>query len=75
MRESGEPMEFGIYDLPRCFQGLLVKGVMGQRGLKWKPEDLVSDLGIEFQGIRTIFEDLEIFQFGFFLFQFRRSNI
>jgi len=26
MRESGEPMEFGIYDFPRRFQGLLVRG-------------------------------------------------
>ena len=24
MRESGEPMELGIFDFSRCFQGLLV---------------------------------------------------
>jgi len=47
MRESGEPMEFGIYDFPRCFQGLLVRGVMGQLGLGWKPGDVVTDPGLE----------------------------
>ncbi|MCD4767432.1 MAG: hypothetical protein K8R34_13050 [Methanosarcinales archaeon] len=40
IRESGEPMEFGIFDYSRCFQGLLVRRVMGQRGLEWKPGDV-----------------------------------
>ncbi len=34
MRESGEPMELGIFDFSRCSQGLLVKRGMGQRGLE-----------------------------------------
>jgi heterodisulfide reductase subunit B len=42
MRESGEPMEFGIF-FARCFQGLLVKGEMGQQGLEWKPGDIITD--------------------------------
>ena len=42
MRESGEPMEFGIFDFSRCFQGLYVRGVMGQRELKWKRGDVAS---------------------------------
>ena len=32
MRESGEPMEFGIFDFYKVFRGLLVREVMGQRG-------------------------------------------
>ncbi|MBC2708685.1 MAG: hypothetical protein HF975_15110 [ANME-2 cluster archaeon] len=42
LRESGEPIEFGIFDFPRCFQGLLVRRGMGQRGLEWKPGDVVT---------------------------------
>ena len=34
MRESGEPMEFGIFDFPRCFQGLFVRRRMGQEGIE-----------------------------------------
>ena len=45
MQESGEPMEFGIFDFPRCFQGLFVRRVMGQRGLRMG--DVVIDLGPE----------------------------
>jgi len=42
MQESGEPMEFGIFDFSRCFQGLLVMGGMRQRGLEWKVGDVVT---------------------------------
>ena len=34
MRESGEPMEFEIFDFSRCFQGLYVRGGMGLLGLR-----------------------------------------
>jgi len=44
MQESGEPMEFGIFDFSRCFQGLLVRRVMGQWGLEWKPGDVFTNL-------------------------------
>jgi len=30
MRESGEPMEFRIFDFPMSFKGLSMRGVMGQ---------------------------------------------
>ncbi|MCD4842854.1 MAG: hypothetical protein K8R08_12785 [Methanosarcinales archaeon] len=34
MRESGEPMEFGIFDFYRVFSRALGEGGMGQRGLR-----------------------------------------
>ena len=50
MRESGEPMEFGIFNFPMCFQGLLVKGVMRQRGLRMEAgrDEIVMHLGFRF---------------------------
>ncbi|MCD4842851.1 MAG: hypothetical protein K8R08_12770 [Methanosarcinales archaeon] len=36
MRESGEPIEFGIFDFYKVFSRVLARGVMGQRGLEWK---------------------------------------
>ena len=68
MRESGEPMEFGIFDYSKVFTRTFGEGGWGSRDLKWKQGDVVMDLGIEFQGIRTMFEGLEIFQLGFFFF-------
>jgi len=34
MQESGEPVEFGIFDFYKVFSRVLVRGVMGQRGLR-----------------------------------------
>ena len=34
MWESGEPMEFGIFDFYKVFQGLLMRGLMEQWGLR-----------------------------------------
>ena len=34
MRESGEPMEFGIFDFYKVFSRAFGEGVMGQRGLR-----------------------------------------
>ena len=45
MRESGEPMEFGIFDFYRVFSRALGEGGMGQRGLEWKPGDVATDPG------------------------------
>jgi len=45
MRESGEPMEFGIFDFYKLFSRAFVKGVIGQLGFEWKPGDVVNDLG------------------------------
>jgi len=36
MRESGEPMEFGIFNFYKVFSRVLVRVVMGLRGLEWK---------------------------------------
>jgi hypothetical protein len=36
MLESGEPKVFGIFDIPKCSQGLLARRVMGHQGLEWK---------------------------------------
>jgi len=47
MRESGEPMEFGIFDFYKVFSRAFVKGVMGQLGFKWKPGDLITNLSPE----------------------------
>ena len=45
IRESGEPMEFGIYDFCKVFQGLLVRGEWGSGDLEWKVGDVVTDPG------------------------------
>jgi len=45
MRESGEPMEFGIFDFYKVFSRAFVKGVMDSGDLEWKPGDVVNDPG------------------------------
>ena len=42
MRESGKPMEFGIFDFYKVFSRAFVKGVMGQLGFEWKPGDVIT---------------------------------
>jgi len=43
------------------FQGLLARRVMGQRGLEWKPGDVVTDPGLplrkfqDFTGLMLMF--------------------
>jgi len=58
MRESGEPMEFGIFDFPRCFQGLLVRRVMVQRGTGDAVFESVPMLDVEKQR-KLIFDKYE----------------
>jgi hypothetical protein len=53
MQESGEPVEFGIFGISRCSQGLLARGVMGQRGLEWKQGDVVTDSVFEKRNIKV----------------------
>ena len=58
MRESGELMEFGIFNFPMCFQGLLVKGVMRQRGTSDAVFESVPMLDVEKQR-KLIFDKYE----------------
>jgi hypothetical protein len=58
MLESGEPKEFGIFDFPRCSQGLLVRRVMGHQGFRMEAGNrLVMDIGFRYAQIRDIRRD------------------
>ena len=63
MRESGEPMEFGIFDFSRCSQGLLVRRRrMGQGGVRMEGDGMKSPrpthTRTEVQGIPASFHHL-----------------
>jgi len=42
MRESGEPMEFGIFDFYKVFSKAFGEGEDGAGGLEWTREYLVT---------------------------------
>ena len=74
MRESGEPMELGIFDFYNVFSRTFLKGVMGQLGFEWKLEDAVNDPGRAllspgYQGRCSVFCIFQLCRNSIFLFK------